>query len=89
MDFFLVRYSDDLNNEPFNEHTVLDHLNTKLVRYSDPHCIWLSSIWMVTVHLLLGFPYNLCPIVDHHLKIEKVFVKQMVNWIAGNLPDNL
>ena len=23
---------------PFNEQTVLDHLNTKLVRYSDPHC---------------------------------------------------
>ena len=35
----LVCYSShDLNNEPFNEQTILDHLNTKLVRYSDPHC---------------------------------------------------
>ena len=25
-------------NGTFNDQTVLDHLNTKLVRYSDPHC---------------------------------------------------
>ena len=37
----LVRYSShDLNNEPFNERTVLEHLNTELVGYSDPH--WIS-----------------------------------------------
>ena len=36
----LVRYSGHgLNNEPFEERTVLDHSNTELVRYSDPHCI--------------------------------------------------
>ena len=35
----LVCYSrHGLNSEPFNEQTVLDHLNTKLVYYSDPHC---------------------------------------------------
>ena len=35
----LVGYSGHgLNNEPFNERTVLDHLNPELVRYSDPHC---------------------------------------------------
>ena len=28
-----------LNNEPFDELTVLDHLNTKQVCHSDPHCI--------------------------------------------------
>ena len=28
-----------MNNEPFDERTVLDHLNTELVRYLDPHCI--------------------------------------------------
>ena len=33
----LVRYSShELNNEPFEEQHILDHLNTKLVRYSDP-----------------------------------------------------
>ena len=35
----LVRYSShDLKNKTFNEKTILDHSNTKLVRYSDPHC---------------------------------------------------
>ena len=39
----LVRYSrHGLNNGPFNEWTVLDHLNTKLVCYSDPRCIRLD-----------------------------------------------
>ena len=28
-----------LNNEPFDEQTVLDHSNTKLVRYSDSQCM--------------------------------------------------
>ena len=29
----------DLNSKLLDEQTVLDHLNTKLVCYSDPHCI--------------------------------------------------
>ena len=29
----------DVNNEPFNEQTILDHLNAELVCYSYPHCI--------------------------------------------------
>ena len=36
----LVGYSGHgLNNEPFDEQTVLDHFNTKLVCYSDPQCM--------------------------------------------------
>ena len=27
-----------MNNGPFDERTVLEHLNTELVCYSDPHC---------------------------------------------------
>ena len=35
-----VRYSNGgLNKEPFDKRTVFNHSNTKLVRYSDPHCI--------------------------------------------------
>ena len=35
----LARYSrHGLNNGPLDERTVLDHLNTKWVCYSDPHC---------------------------------------------------
>ena len=26
------------NNGPFGDHTTFNHLNTRLVRYSDPHC---------------------------------------------------
>ena len=26
------------NTEPFDDHTTFDHLNSRLVRYSDPHC---------------------------------------------------
>ena len=39
----LVGYSrHGLNNGPFDERTVLDHLNPELlVQYSDPHCIQL------------------------------------------------
>ena len=37
---FYVRYSDHgLNTRPFNDRTGFNHLNTGLVRYSDPHCI--------------------------------------------------
>ena len=42
-----VRYSGHgLNNRPFDDRTCLDHLNTRLVRYSDPHCIWMVRSMM-------------------------------------------
>ena len=35
----VVRYSSHgLNKEQINDQTTFDHLNTELVRYSDPHC---------------------------------------------------
>ena len=35
----VVRYSDHhLNTGPLGDQTTFDHLNTRLVRYSDPHC---------------------------------------------------
>ena len=38
----LVCYSSyDLKSKPFEERTILDHLNTELVGYSDPHCTGL------------------------------------------------
>ena len=41
----LVCYSRcALNNRPFDQWTVLDHLNTELVCYSDPHCTRLRSV---------------------------------------------
>ena len=40
----LVRYSDGgLNKEPFDDRTALNHSNTELVQYSDPHCIVILS----------------------------------------------
>ena len=35
----LVCYSSNLNNKPFNDQTHFDHLNTKIVHYSDPNSI--------------------------------------------------
>ena len=31
------------NKEPFNDRTTFDHLSTKLIHNSDPHCIFLSE----------------------------------------------
>ena len=48
----LFRYSShDLKNKLFEEPTVLDHLNTKLVRYSDPHCSWYSDPHCTAIYL--------------------------------------
>ena len=41
----LVRYSrHGFNSGPFDERIVLDHLNTELVRHSDPHCIQVRKL---------------------------------------------
>ena len=34
----LFEWSQPLNNGPFRDRTVLDHSNTELICYSDPHC---------------------------------------------------
>ena len=36
-------YDLNMNNEPFNKRTILDHLNTELVHYSVPHCMLLNE----------------------------------------------
>ena len=45
-----VHYSShDLNNKTFKEQTILDHLNTKLVRYSGPHVTQVADVkWAFT-----------------------------------------
>ena len=53
----LVRYSGyGLNNEPLDERTILDHLNTKLVCYSDPHCIYLLFVSIGLNNTLVFYP---------------------------------
>ena len=45
-----VRYSGHaLNKRPFDDRTCLDHLNTGLVRYSDPHCSRFSIRSLLTM----------------------------------------
>ena len=52
-----VRYSDHhLNTRPFSDRTPLDHLNTRLVRYSDPHCIQIVGIGKKKVNNLGWLP---------------------------------
>ena len=47
----------DMNNKPFGLLTILDYSNAELVRYSDPHCVWLFSStfksWVPGVQILL------------------------------------
>ena len=50
--------SHDLNNEPFNNQTVFDHLITKLVFNSDPHCTGLvpySDLHCIVLNKFLNF----------------------------------
>ena len=54
LDWCFIQYNGDLNrvhysrhglkNRPFDEQTVLDYLNTKLVCFSDPHCTMVILI---------------------------------------------
>ena len=56
-DELLVCYSGHgLNNGPFDEQTVLNHLNTGLVRYSDPHCT--AGISLLALRLLETSSYQ-------------------------------
>ena len=44
-EIFFFRFSDHhLKIGPFNNQTFLDHLNTRLVRYSDGYCTWASPV---------------------------------------------
>ena len=53
----IVRHSGHgLNNRPFHNRKCLDHSNTGLVRYSDPHCIYkpfcvVLRVWASTCHI--------------------------------------
>ena len=52
----LVCYSNhDLNNEPFDEQTILNNLKTKLVHYSDPDgtlkMVNVKTRWKVRMHI--------------------------------------
>ena len=77
----LVRYSGHgLNNEPFDERTVLDHSNTKLVRYSGPHCIKVHYKIDLNVFIPLK-NFNCTVFVCPVLSIEYVTSN---DYIAGN-----
>ena len=58
-----------MNNEPFDELTVLDHLNTELVRYSDPHC---SSLFRSLLYIFL-------------IKMHKFVFSDPDWWVARHL----
>ena len=47
-----------MNNGPFRDRTTFDHSNTRLIRYSDPHCIYLTigvfpNFFLFGEHLLI------------------------------------
>ena len=42
-----------LNNGPFGDQTTFDHINSRLVQYSDPHCtglVWDSNVTKLFSH---------------------------------------
>ena len=54
-----------LNNGPFGDWTTFDHLNTRLVRYSDPHCtlviflvLWSFSALRFSIYLALRWYFG-------------------------------
>ena len=40
----VLYWCQGLNNEPIDEQTTLNHLNTGLVYYIDPHCILIVPL---------------------------------------------
>ena len=69
----LVRYSrHGLKNRPFDKQTVLDHLNTELVCYSDPHCT-----------LILKNEEFCTPEVYLSCKFFVIFLFQLIGVIVG------
>ena len=71
----LVHYSrHGLNNGPFNERTVLEHLNTKLVFYSDPHCTGLVH----NLDPLCSLYYDFCLLQLLSIAVDT----QATGWVA-------
>ena len=65
----LVHFSGHgLNNEAFDERTVLDHSNTKLVCYSDPHC--MPIVKPIKVLLKIGFVIIFSRVIRVFLKFS-------------------
>ena len=66
----LVPYSShDLINEPFKERTILDHLNTELIRYSDSQCIRLLKASILTL-TVLGCPAFGSVLALYHIGVK-------------------
>ena len=76
----LVRYSGHFwNNGPFAHRTNLDHLNTGLVRYSDPHYplgIWNpSEFWMAKRGWFVSGP-----VFEWDLKSGSLIIWNLDKW---------
>ena len=66
----IVQYSDHcLNNRPFDYQTTFDHLNTKLVRYSDPYCIQMVISCLIIKWSGIHMPVKLFAQVWYAIKI--------------------
>ena len=81
----LVRYSGHgLNNEPFGNRTILDHLNTELVRYSDPHCTGFK--WHGFSPAPNWYPYfEQCNKLDHLILNDQCKSSFKANFAFQNL----
>ena len=79
------------NNGPFGNQTTFDHLNTRLVRYSDPHCIAICLICFQNQPTDMYIKYVM-KYVDMllHYNIKPILVKlQSQSKLGSNCQHNL
>ena len=84
----LVRYArHGLNNWPLEERIVLDHLNTELVSYSDPHCTCLLILVLKETFCStnrLSAIYCLS-FRTHYFRVQKNLTDYFIPWTpTGN-----
>ena len=70
-----------LNSKPFNERTFLDHLSTKLDRYSDPHCIQVMYFGTIIDWSAFQIMAWIVDIIEH-LNSDLLSAIQITNWVV-------
>ena len=86
----------NFNNGPLGDRTTLDHLNTTLVRYSDPHCI--PNIWSHCSKIPLNFAQTISRKIQNcYLQVVRqsstqdahqwlvILLPKMAHFCTGNL----
>ena len=73
---------------PFGYKTTFDHLNTRRVRYSDPHCTTYKnkSFWQLYLWGWVHFMPN-CKQFYNHWQGKQILLEQVVQLNSDSLPN--